>query len=883
MKRNSTLYSFIKEPFFHYLTAGIRRKGNRSHTMNDRVQSRSRWIWLGCIVVTGMLTLGMTGCGGAPEKMEQPPQTPAASSNETPQPEPSTSETPEPQTQNTTTTTPTRQTTVDPLETPSPNPSSSGLVTTTGGAQGSSSGSMLVEPENNQSKTPTPPVTATKRPENVADWKLEDYLSAKREGGPRLVEAIDQLGKNHIGDESVVDILAAVLKQMKPEERIVVGENAGLDSPTGTSTPRSRSGSRGSSSFSGGGGGNTLIESPGLDLGAGATKGDGPMIVAAVKALSRNATDRAYQVLRQIVTGELVTDSDRVATGTTMKVLLIKDTPENEALMLRVLLEPKKLRKGEVSAASDTKNNNNSMFDNPNETASSEPLSANDLYQMAMHLAGQLAKEPLRIKLASHLLSEEATLQQRTDIGPMFAKHHPQNVGAQLVIYRMPILDSMSEQLKEDIEQRNSELETYFVQLSSVALGHVLGALADEEVVESKAVKEEDDGGLGRIGAKNSGGGDDDELGGGLTRTAGGGFSGGGMIDGSGSGASENVIEQLKNPKVVYPLAAKLWDPKTVDTVVRRSKRITSLNEADMTLALARTMPIDRVRAAIYTVLHDRFKDGPGQFFGETSRKGSFAGGGGFSTGLDLEGGGFAGGGTKKKPMVKTFLDPGLLLAVKSLPRKEKKRSSKSSSRRRGATSTGFGDSLTTGGDNGSTSSSSPEEQWEDASKQLVKTLCLQCRAAAEAPAEDSKHGPKTPVKPHAKAKIVARYDVTLPDAVTEKMGGFKIDPIEIHYLRIEESAQFSRLAKYYRRAAKTKGEEFSENSESGMWFDSFKSGSAPDSKRSCDVILTKQGSGGGDLIGGGTSRARQREQEIPVVVEILTVEAKDPTGGSTK
>ncbi|HLA83474.1 MAG TPA: hypothetical protein VJL29_01660, partial [Thermoguttaceae bacterium] len=69
-----------------------------------------------------------------------------------------------------------------------------------------------------------------------------------------------------------------------------------------------------------------------------------------------------------------------------------------------------------------------------------------------------------------------------------------------------------------------------------------------------------------------------------------------------------------------------------------------------------------------------------------------------------------------------------------------------------------------------------------------------------------------------------------------------------------------------------------------GIWFDSIKPGETPENKRSSDVFILRGGATGGGglgLIGATTpARTRQAEPPEPLVIEILTIEMKDPTGG---
>ncbi|HBO44692.1 MAG TPA: hypothetical protein DD670_12320 [Planctomycetaceae bacterium] len=166
-----------------------------------------------------------------------------------------------------------------------------------------------------------------------------------------------------------------------------------------------------------------------------------------------------------------------------------------------------------------------------------------------------------------------------------------------------------------------------------------------------------------------------------------------------------------------------------------------------------------------------------------------------------------------------------------------------------------------------------------DASENLLKLLCQQCERAAEGQkAAGEKPSEKMPVKPHPKANITARFDMKWPEDTAAKLGEMTIDPIEVHYVRIDDTTQFSRLTKYYQRAAKTKPRTIGQNE---AWFDSVADSETPGRTLSCDVLVTRPQ--GAAPAAPGMVRGRRVEPEEALVVHILTIEMNDPRGDKTK
>jgi len=823
-----------------------------------------------CWMIAGLAMVWLVGCGGAPEPAPQ--KTPSRSTARTQPPAP-------------------------PVTTPSA-PATLPVGGGTSTAGDISPGGPPPEPtEREEPKEKVP------RPEDVAQWKQADFLSAKRQHDPRLIEAIEHLATQRVGDPSVVPILVAILTGAEPDEEagqalVPTARGSRSQFTPSRDAAEARLGIGATMTY-------TNVAPVAPPEARGVPQLDERAITCAIDALVLNDTDQARTVLRKIVSGELPTDDDWKATQLAMKTLLEKPTSEGEALMRQVLLGPEKFREPSRAPTSSRPGTGRSAIGmgGGGNSGSGPLMSAEDLHGYAMRLVDLLASESFRVKLTRYLLSTKATPKQQEQLGPMLQQPRPENVASQLLIYQASV----------EAPQLKVKLEEYFTQISSVALGHVLGILADKEPEppspdtrssktrsgwEAVGSKKTGKGG-GGISARSPQGLHGSSSGGELSLGEGGpaGLSIGGGLGGRhsmGSSRHKGQLDveapevELDDPKVIYPLAKKLWDSKTVDNVLARVQKIESLEPQSATLGLARTMPLDQVRAGVYQLLRSRFEDGPNPLVGGDESGGGRSGGhrsggresvgGGYGLGgggISLEGSGGRAGG--EDGSTNTFWDPGFLVVVKMLPREDKPRRSAGRSRTtrsqppRGALSMEH-----EGMEEAETPTTTPAEQWLKASENLLVQLCQQCSKAAEAQPGDLTASGKIPVKPHRGAEIVARYDLKWPDDVATKLGDFKLDPIEVHYVRIEETAQFSRLVKYYRRAVRTRDRTVGQND---AWLDSVRDSATPGCKRSCDVLITRTG-GGGAPGGSGATRTRQKEPSEPLVVQILTIEMKDPTGG---
>jgi hypothetical protein len=310
-------------------------------------------------------------------------------------------------------------------------------------------------------------------------------------------------------------------------------------------------------------------------------------------------------------------------------------------------------------------------------------------------------------------------------------------------------------------------------------------------------------------------------------------------------------------------LAAQLWSDKFLGLVEPQLADLRSFDKQSQLVLLAGTIPLEPMRAALAKQLlppRKHWIDGPKAL--ETA--GLFD---------------------------KVVTDPGLLVLVKMLPRKEAK----------GARAPA--DTLPRPGKSGRTPVTPPagktgaagkvaeaqkkqqaEQDWMTCSSKMValwcKRFCAVAQAREKAAVESGKPAPDlaAPKLPSEfeldpDAKVTAAYHLVWPDDAPAALGSAKPGSLEIHYLRIEETSKPKRLISFYKKVlAKVTLAKVTDvrTSDKSAWIDSLRPGSQKDRRRSVDVLISRApGEQGGDLA--------KDDEDAELVVEILAVEIKDP------
>jgi hypothetical protein len=133
-----------------------------------------------------------------------------------------------------------------------------------------------------------------------------------------------------------------------------------------------------------------------------------------------------------------------------------------------------------------------------------------------------------------------------------------------------------------------------------------------------------------------------------------------------------------------------------------------------------------------------------------------------------------------------------------------------------------------------------PEYLWMDTSELLARAICEQLAAAARASAskgvavsEDSR-----PVKIPGSANVVAEYHLDWPKGLAQPDGlsGVPPDPMTVHYIRMEQKTTPRKIFAYFRTRIIRPAEHPIPN---GFWMESFRAVPGTDRQRSVDILIT--------------------------------------------
>lgn len=238
-----------------------------------------------------------------------------------------------------------------------------------------------------------------KRPEDIADWRKDDYTTARADADPLLIEAVGHFGERFKGDAVAARMLAELLAPPKTDEETAAG-------------PRTRVVRR----FTAG-------------------SEDAKLIEALVTALVANGTPAAREFLEQILAGTLPSEDDKTAVDTAVKALAANPLPENEGILFRAMTRPEKFRPERGTGVSER-----------------------DLYTKVRAEVEPVASGRFRVELAKYLCDPAVALDKRKLLGPLVEAQLPENIAAQFVIYEYEHTDEkLATQLESYFTQFSSE------------------------------------------------------------------------------------------------------------------------------------------------------------------------------------------------------------------------------------------------------------------------------------------------------------------------------------------------------------------------------------------------------------------------------------------
>ncbi len=262
---------------------------------------------------------------------------------------------------------------------------------------------------------------------------------------------------------------------------------------------------------------------------------------------------------------------------------------------------------------------------------------------------------------------------------------------------------------------------------------------------------------------------------------------------------------------------------------------------------LAGTFPLDSMRAAMYRMLKKKQADGP----------------------QVLDAAGFGD---------RVLNDPGTLVLVKMLNRKELKNSKGNSLRIPGY---GPGPSGSNPRAEAAQKKLQAEYDWFDESRKLVGLWCSRFDAAAEARKKAAKKGAPIGEPPPEKldefelpkdkdTKIEAAYQLNWPEKVPAGLAAAKPGLLKVQYFHLTQTGTIKKAMLNLKRGMKNS--ELHET-DLGLWAEVSPKTTGPSApRRSVDVLVTKADKSAYD--------ATQREEPTDLDIHILAVEIADPGAG---
>jgi hypothetical protein len=374
----------------------------------------------------------------------------------------------------------------------------------------------IMRPRSNETRDAKPKDAARSkkigRPADVADWRGDEYASAARDGDPQLAAALGYFGRRFAGKESAANFLA---KLLDPSDAAPVAE---MD-------PRPTRGLHGAGNPSHG------AKTP-------------KFTEAIIAALVVNGTPRARQILESIADGTLKTADKQTAAILALKALAAHSCPETEDLLFRIITAP------EGTAADDPPANK----------------SAN-LRGAAMEMVRAGASELLSVRLAKWMLATETSKALRDQLWACLKEPRPQNLAAQIMLYRSD---------RSDLAMRDW-LEPWIVTCSSNAIGRLMGIPAHS--VESAPAR---------------------------------GNAMGGMTMGiSTLQRREAALAKIAPATDPHRLAEWLWSANLAAVIEERLRALETLGKGVPLITLAGTAPNPLVRASLLRTLERHWEEGP--------------------------------------------------------------------------------------------------------------------------------------------------------------------------------------------------------------------------------------------------------------------------------
>ncbi len=407
-------------------------------------------------------------------------------------------------------------------------------------------------------------------PDDVSKWKKNDYYRARLENDPRLLKAVEWLGEKARGSEPAAQGLTDLLKPLPTEPPPGAKPAAPNANPPMPGAPQTVPGARPAP-----GGPQAAPGSrpaPGaVPMAPAGTPAKPPvvrprnqaeltkLVEAIIAALGENDTPLARSTLEKVISGEQSTDDDKAAVIAALKALVLHPGPENNAMLLKVLLTPEEVRPAERLEKQKTQ-------------GAQGTISAKEMWTKAFEFVKPAASVELRTKIAEILAPRMVRLTASDPVREFLMAADPLNVGAQAFLYE-----------KISVKDIKTKLEQQLISYSSLALSRLIGFPDNAAQV----------GGGMRLPTA------------GVAAVT---FGKTGPAAPGRPGTSDKIEVQV-DP--VPSIAALLWSEKFRARLESQLEDLRSFEKQPQLVLLAATIPQDSTREAMSKTLQKHWNDGP--------------------------------------------------------------------------------------------------------------------------------------------------------------------------------------------------------------------------------------------------------------------------------
>jgi hypothetical protein len=282
-------------------------------------------------------------------------------------------------------------------------------------------------------------------------------------------------------------------------------------------------------------------------------------------------------------------------------------------------------------------------------------------------------------------------------------------------------------------------------------------------------------------------------------------------------------------------VAGQLWSQEFAAGLAARLPRVESVRGASPLMLLASSLPNDTARSALYQAMSKHWEDGPAA--------------------LNAAGG-----------EVRAWCEPGFPVLVKLFYRRSFPTPKTAEVQ--------FVRTRLLAGER--TLAVKRYEAWLQAGQAIANRFAaLPSRPGAAVHGDAS--ALELPVKIDAPQDVLTEYHLDWQSAMRDTLLGLRLDPLSVHYVRIEEKNRPSKIVAHYKRELRMgdrvkfpeRGKETeAHESAARVWFDRLSVGSTPDRMRSLDIVIRPANP---DL-------PMMHDQERKMIVEILAIEINDPS-----